>query len=308
MPTELTLTPQEQSDLATLNGKMSHVKDAVAGVVKEFHPGFFLHGEGGTGKSFAIVEHLKTLRASYVFHNSRMTGRGLVDALERAPSSIHLVEDAETLLDDRRAWGVLRSALWSQSRARPMVREITWTAYKTQIRFPFVGGVIIISQRNLGVNKPEVRAIKTRVGCYHIDLTSREVKALMKSICLGGFTFGQDYMAPQECWEVASYIIDKLSVLNRPLDLRLLMNGFRDFLQHKTGNSANHWMVLLEGRMAEQVLYRGRDDQKSEEAHIALRIHKKHLPIKRKIKLWTKETGFGQSAYYEALKRLRARG
>ena len=96
-----------------LEAKLDHIRDTVRGVVKTFHTGLFLHGEGGTSKSYTVLKELQALRAKYVLHNTRLTGRGLVDALKRAPTDIHVIEDAETLLDDKKSFGVLRSALWS---------------------------------------------------------------------------------------------------------------------------------------------------------------------------------------------------
>ena len=75
---------------------------------------------------WTVLETLQQLKAKYVYHNSRMTGRGLVDALELNPSDLHVIEDAESMLDDKRSWGVLRSALWSQSKKKPPERPITW--------------------------------------------------------------------------------------------------------------------------------------------------------------------------------------
>jgi hypothetical protein len=299
----VTLTKKEKEDLESVAGKMSVVRDAVMGLVTDYHTGFFLWGEGGTGKSYTVLQTLQESQASYVYHNARMTGRGLVDALQRAPDNIHLIEDAETLLDDRKAWGVLRSALWSQSRKKPPEREITWTAFNTVIRFIFTGGIILISQGDVGQSQPAIRALKSRVKACRLDLTNDEIRAMMKKICLDGFTYGEDYMSPEECWGVATYIISKLETLQRNLDLRLLLNGFKDYLLFKTGNSVNHWHVLLDGRMQERVVYRTRTEQKVEETRIALEIHEMNVPTGKKIELWKERTGLSQPAYYRALNR-----
>lgn len=169
------LTSQEQEHLELLESKLDHIGDAVMGIVKHFHTGLFLYGEGGTGKSYKVLETLRALQAKYVYHNTRLTARRLVDALERAPSDIHFIEDAETLLDDKKSFGVLRAALWSQSRKKPPEREITWTAFKTNIRFIFTGGIIVISNVNLAEEIPEIRAIKTRINVLRLDLTAEEL-------------------------------------------------------------------------------------------------------------------------------------
>jgi hypothetical protein len=142
---KLGLSKADQAALATLEPKLQLIRDRVTGVVEGLTTGFFLWGEGGTSKSYTVLEQLKALRADYVLHNSRMTGRGLVDVLERLPTSIHVVEDCESIFSDKLSWGVLRSALWSQSRKRPPEREVTWQAFRTTIRFTFTGALILIA-------------------------------------------------------------------------------------------------------------------------------------------------------------------
>lgn len=296
-------TKSEKEHLESLEMKLSQVRDGVRGVVKDFHTGFFLHGEGGTSKSFTVLETLQKLKAKYVLHNTRLTARGLLDSLENCPSDCHFVEDAETLLDDKKAFGLLRSALWSQSRAKPPVREITWTAFKTTIRFDFTGSLIVISNVNLADTIPEIRAIKTRIKVLGLDVTNLETRALMKKICFDGYRYGEYYMTPDECWDVADFIIAELSVMSRNLDLRLMMNGFKDYLQWKAGHSDNHWHTLLKSRMAEKIVYKGRAEAKAEESRIALEIHQQKSTLAEKLEAWKRQTGLNQAAYYRALQR-----
>jgi hypothetical protein len=202
-------------------------------VVKSIRTGFYLWGDGGTSKSYTVLDELQKLKANYVIHNSRMTGRGLVDALQRLPTSVHVIEDCETIFDDKRAWGVLRSALWSQSKKRPMERDISWTAFNTDIRFTFTGGVILIGNRRLETI-PELAALATRITVLQLVATFAEVAALMRSVALEGFAFGQDFVTPKECTQVAEYIIDRMHALDRPLDMRTYVNGVKDYLQCKT--------------------------------------------------------------------------
>jgi hypothetical protein len=309
MAGEPKLTAEEREHLDNLEAKFRHVRNAVRGVVKEYQCGFFLWGEGGTGKSFTIVRELQRLQAKYVLHNTRVTGRGLFDALEKAPSDLHLIEDAETMMGDRRAWGVLRSALHSQSRAKPPVRWVSWEAWRVNKRFPFTGGIIVISNREVGTVAPELRALKTRIPTFRLDVTGSEIRAMMKQIALDGYVYGPHYMTPAECWEVVSYIIAGLEGMQRPLDLRLVNQGFNCYLQWKNGDADLPWHLLVDGILREQVLYRGRAEQKAEESRIALEIHKlKKVPIAEKLRLWNERTGLKQAAYYAALNRLKAKG
>jgi hypothetical protein len=300
------LTRDERATLRNLEGKQLQIRSAVRGVAREYHTGLLLHGEGGTGKSYTVLNELKELKAKFTTHNSRITGRGLVDSLARSPDDVHVVEDAETLIDDKRAWGVLRSALWSQSKAKPPERQITWTAWKVNINFIFTGGIIIISNANLCESKPELRALKSRINVLGLDVTNDEIRALMKQICIDGFDYGLERMTPAECWEVASAIIERLDQLQRNLDLRLLINGFRDFLQYKAGESNGvHWTDMLAGRIKERVLppVVTRAGEKDEQARIAREIHAKKISGEEKLKEWKEKTGLDRSAYYRALGR-----
>lgn len=303
----ISLTHDEQQALRSLEGKFTHIDDLVKGVVGDYHTGLFLHGEGGTGKSYRVLECLQVLKASYIYHNSRMTGRGLFDALHRAPSVIHVIEDAESMMADKLAWGVLRSALWSQSKKKPPEREITWTAFKTSLRFIFTGGIIVISNENLADTIPEIRAIKTRINVTKLDVSSEEILALMLKLCNDGHRYGEDYMSPEECHDVRGFIIAKLNDLKKIPNLRLLMNGLRDYLQWRNGHSTNTWQKLIEGRIAERSITVERRAVKiSRESQIAEELSHKPISNKEKIAEWTATTGKGERAYYRALSRAEA--
>ena len=170
------------------------------------HTGLFLSGAGGVGKSHTVIDELHAQRAKYVLYNSRLTARGLVDVLAANPDDIILIEDAETLFRDPKSAGVLRSALCSLSPAKPMERSITWKVGGKHIQFIFTGSIIVISNSDLTDELPEIQAMKTRVTVLRLDVTNDELLALMKKICGDGYQFGDEFMSPAECWEVAKFI------------------------------------------------------------------------------------------------------
>jgi len=300
------ITAGEQKHLDKLESRFTLIRDAVQGVAKSYHTGLFLHGEGGTGKSYTVMEHLRKLKVAYKLHNSRLTARGLVAELQSAPAVIHLIEDAETLLDDKKTFGVLRSALWCNGPAakqRPQPRPMTWTAYKTTIDFVFTGGLIVISNANMVESIPEVRAIKTRLNVLWMDVTMEEVLALMKKICMDGYTYGDSYLPPDQCHEVREYVVSKLSGLKRSLDIRLMINGFRDYLQWQEGHSVNNWHALVDGRISGQVGYQTRNSRNASNHQVAMAIWKSKVSNADKLKRWSQRTGLSQAAYYRALGR-----
>jgi hypothetical protein len=267
------LTKADKEALKTLEPKLRLIRDRVRGLVKNFGTGLYLWGEGGTSKSYTTIETLRKYRADYVLHNSRMTARGLVDALDKMPSSIHLIEDCEAMMGDKSAWGVLRSALWSQSRKRPPEREITWTAHRTDIHVRFTGKIILIANRKIE-DMPELRALKTRIAPLHFSATFAEISAKMREVALDGFVYGPDYLPPIQCWEVATYVIKRMRSVGRPLDMRMYMNGLQDYLQWKTGNSETDWHGLVDARLRESasVVSERRKDRLARERAIAIEI------------------------------------
>jgi hypothetical protein len=304
----LILTPQERASLAKLESKLTLLRDKVRGVAKCYNTGLIVWGEGGTSKSFTTLSELKECQAKFMLHNSRMTGRGLVDVLERNPHDIHVIEDAETLFDDKKSWGVLRSALYSRDTGKPMKREISWTAFNTTIRFTFYGG-IIISNANISATVPALRALKTRIQTLRLDIDNEEMISKMKQICIGGHRFGDEFLTPEECWEVAEFIIGRLETLNRPLDLRLLVNGgFKDRLQCKSGTADRNWDELLQTRIDEAItVVKTHREKKLDESQIAAEIESMKLSREQKNILWREKTGGSERSRYRALQRLQGR-
>src|SRR5262245_31304184 len=100
--------------LASFEYKSQLVRDRTVGVAEGWSNGFFLYGEGGTSKSYTVQQALERHRKPYKLSNSRLTGKALFELLRDYPDVVHVIEDAETLLLDKNAHGVLRSALWGQ--------------------------------------------------------------------------------------------------------------------------------------------------------------------------------------------------
>ena len=133
-------------------------------------------------------------------------------------------------------------------------------------------------------------------------MTDPELIALMKRICLKGYTYGKENIAPQDCWTIAEFIIERMNELNRQLDLRLLQHGFNHYLHAATGDSLLSWQDMLQARMQERASEKGitRTKQKNEEATIAKEIFTMTIPNDDKLKLWGEKTGLSKSAYYRA--------
>lgn len=309
------LSPQDQRHYETLAGKLQLVKDYAANVAKGRRiTGLYLYGPGGCGKSYTVMEELDRLETPYRLFNSRMTGRALYNALEDAPDAVHILEDMEQLFRDSGARGVLRSALWGQPRKDrdgPPERLVTWSTHRQEHEFVFTGGIIMTANRPFP-DLPELDAIKTRIAYMHLVVSDNELKALMRHVASQGFQLGCEQMDPAECWEICEFIIDECRGLNRALDMRLLINGFSDYLQWRDCDSGCHWQDLVETRIKYRAIaikeVKGpgiRAAQKQEELKIAAEL-KMVKSREKRCQQWMERTGKSEQSLYRRLQELDA--
>jgi hypothetical protein len=292
----------------SLDQKLELIRDRVRGVACGFDNGLYLWGEGGTSKSFTVQGTLDEMQTTYKLTNTRVTAKGLFELLREFPNVVHIIDDAETLLADRHAIGLLRSALWGQDGpGGRQVRPVTWQVAGNREEVIFTGGIILICNLPLD-NLPEVRALKTRIPVLRYAPTCEEVIVMMHDIAAKGHRHGDYKLTPDECLEVVHEVVSRFQNLQRTPDIRLLINGFKDRIQWASGSSTTHWKDLLESRLREQMVpvsdrYLPRSERKLEEQAIARRIM--HLPPQERLQVWNQETGKSQPALYRRLAEVR---
>ncbi len=247
------LTARDRTHLAGLNKKLQVVRDRVTGVATKRHTGLFLGGRGGICKSHTIEDELQQRGVPYKLWNSAVTARCLFDNLAEYPEAVHLIEDVEDLTSERRAVGVLRSALWGTRRNREgqVERLVTWNAHRASSEFVFTGGIIMTSNCELA-DLPTLKALKTRISWMHLRVTDEEIAALMRSVALDGYPKDVNLLGPEECSEVVELIINESMRLNRRLDMRLMVNSFEDRLQADDLDAGCDWEDLVAARVLER--------------------------------------------------------
>lgn len=274
------LSSADQAHVASYHKKQQVLRDRAASVAYGRTPGAYIFGSGGIGKSHTILEELRRLDVSFRHFNSRMTGRGLFDALKQCPDEVHLLEDIEPLIRDKAAVGVLLSALWGDYRnpAGRIERLVTWQTYTQQMSFVFTGGIIMTGNREFP-NSSEVNAIKTRIACEHVTVSDSEIAAMMRNLALQGYDAGDENLAPEDCLTVCEYLIETSRGLNRPLDMRVLFNAYQDYLQWSECQAGCDWRDLVAGRLKERPVAIGqtfspveRGDRLQEELALASRL------------------------------------
>jgi hypothetical protein len=284
--------------LESLDNKLALVRDRTRSVALGYTTGFHLWGEGGTSKTYTVTNTLDSIGARYKVTNSRLTGRGLFDLLDDYPDHIHVLDDVETLLDDKNSHGVLRSALWAQDGAARQVVWQTGTAGRREVTF--TGGIVFISNAPLG-ELPALKALATRVASLRYHPNPDELTALVRHIASQGFEHKGRRLSPEVCREVAEEVLARTSVLSRNLDLRLLVSTLQDRVQFEDGQCEVHWTDLLESRMQGRAVAPKKPLSKVEKGKDVVRSIV-HLPRQERLRRWQEETGMSQASLYRRLK------
>jgi hypothetical protein len=308
----MALSPSDQKHLETLEGKVQIIRDRTRSVALGYRTGMYLWGEGGIGKSYSVISTLDQLNADYLLNNSRLTGRGLFDLLREYPAKLHLLEDCEPLFGDRHALGVLRSALWGQTNAQHrQVRTVTWRTFAGPLTFDFEGGVIMIGNRSLET-VPELKALQSRIPALRLTATNQELAALMRSVSEEGFRLllqqrGLRSMSPAQCEEVCEFLIAEILPLARNLDMRFLVNAFRDYLQFLDGETMTHWKDLVRSELKQQVTVpESRAERLARERQVALEIAAlPGLAAAERERLFQEQTGTSGRGYRRRLEEAR---
>lgn len=307
------ISQDDQRHLDELEKKFRLIRDYTRSVATGRSPGLYLYGSGGCGKSHNVIEELELSGVPYKLYNSRMTGRGLYNALERFPDSIHLLEDMEQLFRDSGARGVLRSALWSQSKQSnegPQERLITWSTQVMEHSFIFTGGLIMTANRPFP-DVPELHAVKTRIAYVHLSVSDNEIIAMMRKISLAGFQSGPDQLEPHECREVCNHIVRECMGMNRTLDLRMFVNSLSDYAMWRDCQTSCDWRDLVSAQIKERPTHimeaKSIDDRRMQKVD-ELKLAEELLEIgdlQQQVQIWHEKTGKSRASLYRRRKELK---
>src|SRR6185437_7708318 len=88
-------SPEDQHYLRAYERKLQLIRDRTRGVAAGYHFGCYVHGSGGVGKTYAVVDELNGMQARSHLTNSRISGRALANLLEEYPDDVHVLDDVE---------------------------------------------------------------------------------------------------------------------------------------------------------------------------------------------------------------------
>ena len=134
-----------------INTKFQFLGNLAEMVITRTTPSMVIVGEGGLGKTYAVNQAISNCYLEdeeYVFFKGYSTPRGLFNALYDNNGKIIVFDDCDSILEDKVAVNILKSALDSYEK-----RTITWMAKMNKSdeypqQFDFTGGIIFISNKN----------------------------------------------------------------------------------------------------------------------------------------------------------------
>lgn len=136
----------------TINQRFEFLDQLAKMVIKGETPSLIVTGEGGLGKTHAITQAIESSdlipNYEYVFIKGYSTARGLYNALFDNNHKLIVYDDCDSILEDRVALNILKSALDSYDK-----RTITWAARMNRNdeypqQFDFSGRIIFISNKS----------------------------------------------------------------------------------------------------------------------------------------------------------------
>ncbi len=191
----------------------------------------------GTSKTFTVRETLVAIDAPWAYQNARMTPMGLFGFLADHPEHTIVLDDIASLFKSDQAVQILLAALGGEP-GKP--RTISYKSKDEDHKVEFCGGVIAIS--NVPLQSDSLaRALGSRLTIVEHEPSDEEIAAFMRFLALQG---SKD-MTPEECLEVADFLVQETREYSQRLDLRHLTKGWQDYRQHKHGKALTHWKDLV---------------------------------------------------------------
>lgn len=150
MTEEITLVDNNIANF-TINEKFEFLEEMASMVIHNVTPSLIVLGAGGLGKSHCVIktiENNELYDSQYTFIKGYSTARGLYNTLYDNNGKLIIFDDCDSVLEDKVALNVLKSALDSYS-----VRTISWNAKMNRNdeypqSFNFTGRVIFISNKS----------------------------------------------------------------------------------------------------------------------------------------------------------------
>ena len=209
-----------------INQRFGFFNDLTSMVVNGATPSLVVLGEGGLGKSYSVTKTIKANNLEdmdYVFFKGYSTARGLYNTLYDNNGKLIVFDDCDSVLDDKVAVNILKSALDSYDK-----RTISWMSKVSKSdeypqHFDFTGRIIFISNKS----KDKIdEAILTRSLTVDLTMTPDDKISRMEAI-LGSILPEYDMADKRAALEFLKSVKDEVS-----LNMRMLIMVTKMCLQY----------------------------------------------------------------------------
>ena len=208
---------QKQRNMAefNINQRFTFLDDLTQMVVSGITPSLIVTGEGGLGKTHSVTQTIKANDVEedcYIFFKGYSTARGLYNTLYDNNGKLIIFDDCDSVLEDKVAINILKSALDSYER-----RTISWMTKMNKSdeypqQFDFTGRIIFISNKS----KEKIdEAIRTRSLTVDLTMTPDDKIERMGSI-LGS-------ILPEYSIEIKKQALDFLKTVKDDVSLNMRM-------------------------------------------------------------------------------------
>jgi hypothetical protein len=119
----------------------------------------------------------------------------------------------------------------------------------------FFGAIIFTDNRPLADERPEVRAVLSRIPSICFSPTEPEIRAVMRHAARQGHVGEGGSMSASECIEAVEHVIEVASELKCRLDLRWLKHGYGHFLTQAAGGGKVDWRDMVKFHMMNTLTY-----------------------------------------------------
>lgn len=309
------LSEEDQASLAELSKRHQVLHDLTIGCVRGHHTGAYVAGPPGGGKSHTIHSTLRDLKVPWRLHQ-RITAKPLYLELEKHPGAVHVVDDCEQILSEKSALTLLRSALGGERVGGHRERKVSYSVAGSRARVLshyFFGAIIFTSNRPLTDEKPEIRALMSRIPSLWFSPPEDEMRALMRHVARQEHMSETGRMASNECVEVIEYVIRTAAELECRLDLRWIDHAYGHYLTHVASGGTIDWRDMVRFHVMNTMTHFNHtpqpqpgqatpDDDLDREVATARQIAQTPgLSREERVRRWEERTGLSRATYYRRL-------
>lgn len=294
-PTLTSGPPAPNAEIA-LDRKQAVLRDVTGAVADGGLLGMYVYGRPGTGKSYLVRDELERRETRHVYTGGHITAKGLFQLLRSYPDALHVLDDVESVFRYTQAVEILRSALASQGRVvhGKDYRFIRWASWNRPSPDEFVFTGRVIGLGNLPFpDGPAQDALRSRMSYIHFVVSDEDIIEMMRNLAFRGHKSTLGFVDPEECSEVAEFVIGEFLALSRPLDMRTYFKALEVYTLWSLGQTRCHWHDLVRSVLWEYLCDGGKvvsradlDASSAEEDTLLREILSRDCSVDEQLKLW----------------------